>query len=438
MTDDIGAYRLPAPRFCGLSAYAVIFATALFEKGRCCRNIAEKMQKPNVKLKYRPSRTVAGEGLLYYQVCCRHSVRLIASGYSVCERQWDEKHGCLRHVDAGVSGCDVSRAVGHEFGVLREMLGRDDVSADDVAREFVAYRDCCEFSVFSSGIIRGFVASGRYRSAEAHRSALNSFRSFMREGRVMVYQIDRDMVAAYQAFLMSRGVTMNTVSFYMRVLRSVYNKAVEMNLTPQRFPFRRVYTGIGKTAKRALDVAGLRRIRGLDLSGRPALEFARDMFMFSFYTRGMSFVDMAYLRKSDLRDGVLSYCRRKTGQQLWVKWEACMQEIVDRYSGRACGPWLLPVLGEGDDALCRRQYRTRQGSVNVLLKTVGEMAGSGMPLTMYVARHSWASIAHGQHVPLGVISEGMGHDSEATTRIYLASLEMSVVDEANSRVIGCL
>ena len=263
------------------------------------------MQKPNVKLKYRPSRTVAGEGLLYYQVCCRRSVRLIASGYSVCERQWDEKHGCLRHVDAGVSGCDVSRAVGHEFGVLREMLGRDDVSADDVAREFVAYRDCCEFSVFSSGIIRGFVASGRYRSAEAHRSALNSFRSFMREGRVMVYQIDRDMVAAYQAFLMSRGVTMNTVSFYMRVLRSVYNKAVEMNLTPQRFPFRRVYTGIGKTAKRALDVAGLRRVRGLDLSGRPALEFARDMFMFSFYTRGMSFVDMAYLRKSDLRDGVL-------------------------------------------------------------------------------------------------------------------------------------
>lgn len=115
-----------------------------------------------------------------------------------------------------------------------------------------------------------------------------------------------------------------------------------------------------------------------------------------------------------------------------------MQEIVDRYSGRACGPWLLPMLGEVDDALCRRQYRTRQGSVNVLLKTVGEMAGSGMPLTMYVARHSWASIAHGQHVPLGVISEGMGHDSEATTRIYLASLEMSVVDEANSRVIGCL
>ena len=135
----------------------------------------------------------------------------------------------------------------------------------------------------------------------------------------------------------------------------------------------------------------------------------------------MSFVDMAYLRKSDLRDGVLSYCRRKTGQQLWVKWEACMQEIVDRYSGRECGPWLLPVLGGVDDALCRRQYRTRQGSVNVLLKTVGEMAGSGM-----------------QHVPLGVISEGVGHDSEATTRIYLASLEMSVVDEANSRVIGCL
>ena len=156
------------------------------------------------------------------------------------------------------------------------------------------------------------MASGRYRSAEAHRSALNSFRSFMREGRVMVYQIDRDMVAAYQAFLMSRGVTMNTVSFYMRVLRSVYNKAVEMNLTPQRFPFRRVYTGIGKTAKRALDVGQAAPRGGSTFRGVLRLSLPGTCSCFRSYTRGIV-CGYGVSAKSDLRDGVLSYCRRKTG-----------------------------------------------------------------------------------------------------------------------------
>ena len=155
--------------------------------------------------------------------------------------------------------------------------------------------------------------------------------------------MDSDMMVAYEAYLKRNGVSPNTSSFYMRNLRAVYNRAVEKGLVEQKFPFKHVYTGVEKTAKRAIPLMAVRKIKELDLSSSPALDFARNMFLFSFYTRGMSFVDMAYLRKKDLNNGILSYRRRKTGQQLFIKWEKCMQEIADKYNTEY-STYLLPVI----------------------------------------------------------------------------------------------
>ena len=145
----------------------------------------------------------------------------------------------------------------------------------------------------------------------------------------------------YEAYLQKRGLTKNSTSFYMRILRTVYNRAVEKDLITNRNPFKHVYTGIDKTVKRAIPLGAIKRIKNLDLSMRPSLDFARDMFMFSFYTRGMSFIDMAYLKKRDLSNGILSYLRRKTRQQLFIRWEKCMQEIVEKYDTNYCSPYLL-------------------------------------------------------------------------------------------------
>ena len=117
----------------------------------------------------------------------------------------------------------------------------------------------------------------------------------------------------------------------MRNLRAVYNQAVEKDLVKQCNPFRHVYTGIAKTLKRALPLKTLQQIKNLNLENTPSLEFARDMFLFSFYTRGMSFIDMAFLKTDDIKYGTLYYRRHKTGQMLQIKWERCMQEIVDKY-----------------------------------------------------------------------------------------------------------
>ena len=230
------------------------------------------------------------------------------------------------------------------------------------------------------------------------------------------------------------GICPNTVSFYMRIVRAVYNRAVEKELIEQRHPFRHVYTGIDKTVKRAVPLKVIRRIKELDLVLRPHIDYARDMFLFSFYTRGMSFIDMAYLRKSDLKNGLLTYRRKKTAQQLVIKWERCMEEIVAKYRATYDTEYLLPIITNPSGDV-RRQYRNAIFRVNSALKEVARVAGLAVPLTMYCARHSWASAAKSKNIPIAVISEGMGHDSEETTRIYLASLDTNVVDRANRLIL---
>ncbi len=291
------------------------------------------------------------------------------------------------------------------------------------------------FFSFMREVIGQLQQLGKVRTAETYTSTLQSFTAF-RGGKDLSFRnITSEQMLLYEAHLKARGVCMNTSSFYMRILRAVYNRAVERGLSPQRYPFRPVYTGVDKTIKRAISISTIKALKELDLSQHPSLAFARDMFLFSFYTRGMSFIDMAYLRKSDLKHEVLTYRRRKTGQQLTIRWEKCMAEILSHYP-ECQTDYLLPILKRYGDE--RRQYDNALHLVNHHLKRLSEMLHLQRPLSMYVARHSWASAAKAHNIPLSVISEGMGHDSEATTRIYLASLETSVIDEANKKILDLL
>ena len=147
----------------------------------------------------------------------------------------------------------------------------------------------------------------------------------------------------------------------------------------------------------------------------------------------MSPIDLAFLRKSDLCNGHLTYCRRKTGQQMSVNWEKHMQQIVDKYPANGT-QYLLPLI-QREDGTEMRQYRTVARKINRKLKKLSAMLRFSIPLTLYVARHSWASIALAENVPVSIISGAMGHDSEATTQIYLSSIQASRIDQANHNIL---
>jgi integrase len=265
---------------------------------------------------------------------------------------------------------------------------------------------------------------------------LNRLEEFLGGREIGFAEMNADLIDNFEEYLNGRNISRNTTSFYMRILRAVYNRGVDKGWTSQRSPFRHVYTGVDKTRKRAVPIQVIRRLRDMDFSGSPRLGKARDIFLFSFYTRGMSFIDMAFLRRQDLHDDILRYTRRKTGQELCIRWEPEMQEIVDRYPPNPNG-FLLPIITKRDVDF-RKQYKSAIQKTNDALAIVSGLLHLDILLTTYVARHSWASIAYSRNVPVSVISEGMGHDSERTTRIYLASVSNIGVDRANHKILSML
>lgn len=395
----------------------------------------------SIKIKFRPSTVEGKEGGLYFQIIQNRVIRQLNTDYKVYAYEWDAEMETvvINGARANIL-CSIKERMEWDLSrferIIRQLeQARRKYTADDVITLF--HKVTKETSLFSfmHSIIIQLRQLGKIRTSETYTATLKSFMEFREEQDVPLDGVNSDLMLLYEAHLKAKGVRMNTISFYMRILRAVYNRAVEKELTPQKYPFRHVYTGVDKTVKRAVPVKVIKALKELDLSMKSSLDFARDMFMFSFYTRGMSFVDMAYLKKTDLQNGILTYCRRKTGQRLTVKWEKCMEEIIKKYPSNS-SVYLLPIIKEQVNE--RKQYDNALHLVNYRLKDLSRMLKLQRPLTMYVARHSWASAAKVRNVPLSVISEGMGHDSEKTTQIYLASLETSVVDKANKMILELL
>ena len=397
----------------------------------------------SIKVKFRPSTNENKEGTIYYQIIQNRVIRQLKTDYRLFMHEWNEadnyiivsnnsRQNYLQSIEERIDW-DIKRL---QSVIVHLENKRVKYTADDIIYTFQKQSNEQSLFNFMQGVIAQLQQMGKQRTSETYRCTLKSFMQFREDNDVLLEEIDSDLMLMYEAYLHNRGLTKNSTSFYMRILRAVYNRAVEKDLTTNLNPFKHVYTGIDKTIKRAIPLKAIKQIKNLDLSLQPSLDFARDMFLFSFYTRGMSFIDMAYLKKKDLANGILSYRRRKTGQQLFIRWEKCMQEIVDKYEN-PISEYLLTIIKpmNGD---VRTQYQNAMYLINRKLKDIGNMIGVQLPLTMYVARHSWASVAKNKNVPVPVISEGMGHDSEMTTQIYLASLDTAVVDNANSMILNSL
>ncbi len=398
----------------------------------------------SVKVKFRPSSIAGIEGTVYYQIIHARKTRQLATEYKIFPSEWNERRCTLlvpqnSHRTSFVQS--IRERIRWDMVRLNKIAIRLEsqcisYSADDIILEFMTYARKYSLFNFMESLIVALKEKGKIRTSETYRAALNSFKKYRNTEDMTFDAFTSDVVEYYEASLQKQGISPNTTSFYMRILRAVYNRAVEKDIVEQQNPFRHVYTGIDKTVKRALAIPAIKKIKILDLSFNPTLDFARDMFMLSFYMRGMSFIDMAYLRKSDLENGYVTYRRRKTGQSLIIKWTREMQLILDKYpENMTC--YLLPIItSPGTNE--RYAYKRVAYKINHHLKKLAEIIGVSIPLTMYCARHSWASAAKAKGIPLGVISEGMGHDSEATTQIYLASLDTTAVDKANAAIIKAL
>lgn len=319
-------------------------------------------------------------------------------------------------------------------------------------------------------------AINRIGTAQNYESACKSLKRYIGtydKTDISFAEVTPTLLLNYQEWLWRSGMTRNSSSCYMRCLRAAYNKARQCLGTAFRTkeaePFKYVYTGRAKTLKRAIDTSDMRLLMNLDIRqalmkqgcdyGRrdfkkrvERLETTRDYFIFCFCSRGLTFVDLAHLRSSNIHDGVISYRRRKTGQEITVKIEPQMQEIIDRHRNKASNDeYLFPIIKSkehggteknirtdsihNNSALQYQEYRKALGAYNRDLHIIEGMIGGHVRLTSYVSRHSWATSAYHNNVPIGIISKAMGHTSEITTQIYLQSFSDNAIDRANHTLL---
>ena len=318
--------------------------------------------------------------------------------------------------------------VGHHLEICITVKNEDNKTAP------TAYGDMVEFM---RGIITEKETAGQFRTAEAYRATLNCWLRFIDPEKAMPWKmVTSRSMTLFADYLKKRGATRNTQSFYFRILRAVCNRAQEEGVAvlPGNL-FDNVYTGKARTRKRALPIEDIRKIAAAEPKNRKE-QLARDMFIFSFITRGMAPIDMALLRKGNIVDGRLAYRRHKTGRAITMEWITEMREIADRYV-RDGSDYLFPLVSS-DGAEGWRQFKRSSQMVNYHLRKLGKRLNMPMHLTLYVARHSWATVAKGAGIPTALISEAMGHVSERMTQVYLGSIDVGRVDSANREIVDLL
>ena len=294
---------------------------------------------------------------------------------------------------------------------------------------------------FMKQVARGLQVEGNFGTAHVYRSSLNAIIAYRGKSDFFFSEVTSEWLKGFEVHLRNRGCSWNTVSTYMRTFRAVYNRAVNLRKASYvPYLFRFVYTGTRADHKRALADDDMKKIF-VNLSRRAGVSLpvrqAQELFILMFLLRGMPFVDLAYLRKSDLRDNVITYRRRKTGHPLSVTLTPEAMILIKKYMNRdSSSPYLFSFLKSREGTKeAYREYQLALRSFNQQLMLLGELLGLGDKLSSYTARHTWATTAYYCEIHPGVISEAMGHSSITVTETYLKPFQDKKIDEANKQVL---
>jgi site-specific recombinase XerD len=387
--------------------------------------------------------TKSGTYPLVFQIIHKRRKRVLYSSYHFFSESFDEnKKQVVNRRGLRVPHADeindyiasTVRSIELTLSLLEEL--ENDFSVSDIIDLYNSSKDYSFVFVYMRKLITCMKEEGKMGTGNAYQSTLNCLIRFCGKNKCFCFS---DITVAwlndFVSWLRKSGLKTNTVNFYLRILRAVYNRASNEGISGVNpsSPFRKVSFANVKTVKRAIDGDSINRIVDAKVDHDRRLELSRDLFLFSFYSRGMSFVDMAFLKYSNITNGTIYYFRSKTKQPIQVRIVEPLRKLIEKYRNE--DKYVLPILSSGSKSLYN-QYRSGLRRYNTHLKSLSSVLGLKVPLTSYVARHSWATLARESGIPVSVISEGLGHSAEKITYTYLAALDPSVVDSANERIAG--
>lgn len=299
-------------------------------------------------------------------------------------------------------------------------------------------------SKFMSSIIEELRKEERYSTAYIYNYALKAFTASKGGGEIFFSGLTRQSLKHFQKFLEDKQCSYNTISTYIRALRAVYNRAVDRRMISGELRlFAGLKTGIASERKLAVTAQQMNNLIRNDKethrSMPQAVRRAQDILQLMLQLQGMPFVDLAHLRKVDLKGDTLTCYRQKTNTEIYVKVMPETMKLLQRYLNKKPDSiYLFNFLsGQAKGEEAYKEYINALRHLNLDLKKLSGIKNmKNLKISSYTARHTWATIAKYCHIPEEVISEGLGHSSLEVTRTYLKSFEGKELFQANKAVIN--
>ena len=367
----------------------------------------------------------------------------ISLGINCKLEDWDSNHSLVSpsRRDAKNVNDMIYRAKIKAQGILFHF---EDIHKDFSLNEFeVKYKGINSGDVFEyfDDTIDSLRKTGKIGNANVYEGAKNTIQKFHTKSKLNFNEVNHKFLQKFEEHLRKKGNLNNSISIHMRTLRALFNKAIKVgDCKPSLYPFKTYEVGKLKneTTKLAIKKADIELIKKYKPNTTTTEELSKHLFLFSYYTMGMNFSDMAKLKWGNISDNRINYIRSKTGKKFSIKILPPVQKILIQYkSHHKKSDSIFPILEEHHKTPTQIATRIKSGlkTMNKHMKSIGESVGIEKKLTSYVARHTWATVMKRSGVSKSIISEGLGHSSEKVTEIYLDSFENEVLDAANEKLL---
>jgi site-specific recombinase XerD len=312
-------------------------------------------------------------------------------------------------------------------------------SFDEFEKRFIGSNDKMDVIGYFDETIQRLTKSGKIGNSYAYKDAKNVLLKYIDKKKIEFADVDYKCLNKISEKLLENQVKPSSISVYFRTIRALFNKAIkEGHCNEKNYPFDQYkISGLStETVRRAIDIEKIKAINRIQSEPFSNLWNAKNYFMLSFFTMGMNFTDIAYLKYSNIEEDRIVYFRAKTGKPYSIKILEPALEIIKKYNSSG-DEYIFPILSLDDNTPQKQKVKIKNQlkTVNKQLKIIAKEINFNSILTFYVARHSWATSLKRSGVSTSIISEGFKHDSEKTTQIYLDSFENKTLDDANLTVL---
>jgi integrase/recombinase XerD len=296
------------------------------------------------------------------------------------------------------------------------------------------------YTIFHESLIEEIKNAGKLSTSNIEKETLRSIQLFFNRTEITFRDLSTDTIYKYQSFLNGNNNSQSTIGIRMRTLRAVFNKAIKREIIPATiYPFDKFKISKIKESgkKEYFSEKELETLKNAQLLKKNDI-IARDMFLLSFYGRGINFIDLMQLKKTDLYKETITYKRSKTEVIVNFKINDFWKQKIEEYTSPDDSIYLFNIIHNDQNSkiyLNNRKRKYLKIYINTPLKTITTDLGIQKKITYYCARHSFATILKFNNISIDIIKEALGHKDIKSTMSYLNTLPSNTLNQMIDDII---